>query len=283
MIELQRLNARLGGHAVWGSIEGEIALQDDLQYALEETKNTAVTETMKQVNSMIQGNPDLVTPIIEGSWTVYKLNGEQVIPTPSFPIEKGYQAKYTGKWKWDYEDGKEVPARTDGSWGTHLVDVGTFSSEYVSDFVSSNTTVSQTVYAKRTGLMVEGDSIVPATGEEARTASTSITFSDRIYFGLSEAKEPTEEAIKALDSKLGGKQQSINNISATTTQYFYFAYPKSLGKLKTIIFDGVLPVLGAFHLVESVSITNDAGLKIPMYVYVSNNPGAFTNNYLKFE
>ena len=244
-------------------------------------KVSGLQDTVDKVKTIWSGNPDLVTPTLSGTWTVYNNSNQLVQPTPSFPLEFGYKAKYSGTWKWETNSTKKNPERTSGNWGTTVPSSGQDSIIYTSDYITSNTTISQTIYAKKKGLMVSGQNVLPASGEDSKTASTSVTFSNRIYYGNSTSKTPNESVIKSLTTKLGNKEQNITNVTAQ--QYYVYAYPKTLGKLNTIIQDGATPVLGAFTLIESTTITNAAGLSIPLYVYVSNNPGAFTNNTLNFK
>lgn len=130
--------------------------------------------------------------------------------------------------------------------------------------------------------MVSGQNVIPAKGDDSKAASTSISFSNRIYYGINSTKAPSESIIKGLTTVLGGRGRTISGVTTNGTQYYYYAYPKSLGALSTIIQDGAQPILGAFTRSE-LNITNAAGVQVALYVYVSNNPGAFTNNTLKFE
>ena len=246
-------------------------------------KISGLKQSVDRVNSIWKGNPELVVPILSGTWVVYKADNSVVSPTPSFPLEYGYKAKYTGTWKWNSAEGRKNAERTTGTWGTTLPKSGVSSDSFTSpDYITDNITYSQSVYAKKLGLMIDGSNVIPAIGEDVKSASTNITFSNRIYYGISASKTPTESIIKSLTSVLGGKNKTITNITTDSTQYYYYAYPKSLGTLSTIIQDGAQPVLGAFTPKE-LTITNTAGIQITLYVYISNNPGAFTNNTLKFE
>ena len=129
--------------------------------------------------------------------------------------------------------------------------------------------------------MVSGSSVTPASGEDKTTASASITFKDRLYYGVVSSSTPTESNIKALTSELvSSRTKTISNITAN--QYYCYAYPQSLGALTKITQDGATPVLGAFTQ-KILTITNDAGVLVNLYVYISNNPGVFTNSKLKFE
>lgn len=247
-------------------------------------KINGIQNTVSRVDSIWNGNPQLVTPQLSGNWTVYKQDNSVVTPTPSFPLEYGYKAKFSGTWKWVETSGKKPPESTTGAWGTSIPESNVNSQQFTSpNYVTSNTTYSQTIYAAKKGLMVSGQDVVPAKGNDSKSISTSISFSNRIYYGASNSKIPTESIIKSLNSKLGGRSNTINGVLTNSNQYYYYAYPKSLGNLSTIIQDGATPILGAFTLNTSLIITNNAGLQIPMNVYVSNNPGSFTNNNIKFE
>lgn len=246
-------------------------------------KVSGLQESVTRVNSIWDGNPDLVTPTLNGKWSVYKNDNSEVLPTPSFPIEYGFKAKYTGTWKWESSPSKKNPTKTSGTWGTTLTASGIPSTSFTSpDYVTNNTTYSQTIFAPKLGLMVSGQNVIPAKGDDSKAASTSISFSNRIYYGINSIKAPSESIIKGLTTVLGGRGRTISGVTTNGTQYYYYAYPKSLGALSTIIQDGAQPILGAFTRSE-LNITNAAGVQVALYVYVSNNPGAFTNNTLKFE
>lgn len=257
--------------------------QIDFPTASATEKGMMSSEDKSRIDSIWNGNPSLPTPTLSGNWTVYNQSNEVVTPTPSFPLEYGYKAKYSGTWKWNTSSGQKAPTKTSGNWGTTLPAKNTNSSVFTSGYVTTNTTYSQTIYADKMGLMVSGTNVVPASGQDSKSANTSVSFSNRIYYGVSDKNVPTEEIVKKLTNKLGGKSNTISGITTTNSQYYYYVYPKTLGKLTTIIQDGATPVIGAFKCIDTLSITNSAGLSIPLYVYISNNPGAFTNNTLKFE
>ena len=243
-------------------------------------KLQGLQDTVDKVKTIWDGNPELVSPVISGTWSLYNNNEELIGQNTSFPLVFGYKVKYSGTWKWESSSNKKDPKRTEGNWGTTLPSSGQSSSVYNSNFITTNTTISQKIYANKKGLMVSGQNILPASGEDSKTSSVSASFSNRIYYGNCTTNNPNESDIKSLSTKLGSKEQTITNVTAQ--QYYIYAYPQTLGKLTTIIQDGATPVLGAFSLIESINITNAAGLNVPLYVYVSNNPGAFTNNKLNF-
>ena len=70
------------------------------------------------------GNPELVSPVISGTWSLYNNNEELIGQNPSFPLEFGYKVKYSGTWKWESSSNKKNPERTEGNWGTTLPSSG---------------------------------------------------------------------------------------------------------------------------------------------------------------
>lgn len=244
---------------------------------------TSLKDNTTKIQSIWKGNPALVSPSIFFSWNILNQNGTRVESSSSYNItyEKGYKANFTGGWRWVQTEGKKNPTRTDGSWGTVLLASNTDSAPLSIKNITTNTTISQNLYAPKLGLMVSGSNVTPASGEDKTTTSASITFKDRLYYGVVSSSTPTESDIKQLINELvSSRTKTISNITAN--QYYCYAYPQSLGALTKITQDGATPVLGAFTQ-KTLTITNAAGLSVALYVYVSNNPGAFTNNELKFE
>lgn len=246
-------------------------------------------EDKVKFDGIFAGNLALPTPSISGTWSYFNAAGESVTITPESgnKIEKGYQAQWVGTYSWKHDDTKKDPTQIQsGSNWSDLPASEIPSSSYDSGKVSVNTTIKVGIQAAKTGLMVSGSDVKPASGFDTTTASTSVTFLDRLYYGVSTvaASDFTEENIKALvnTALTNTKAKTITSISCESDQYYVYAYPSSLGALSTIIQDGATPVLGAFTHITTLSITNDAGKEVAMYVYVSNNPGAFTNAKLAF-
>lgn len=245
------------------------------------------------IDGIREGNLELPVPTITGTWTFYNnsntpIDRTSISPVPDINnpiIEQGYKASFSGTYKWVHQDGKKDPTQVQsGSNWSDLPTSGINSEVYTSPNLTSNTTIRIGIQAGKTGLMVSGSNVIPATGMDTTSASRTITFQTRIYYGTALSNNVTEELVESLSGNiLGGRARTLSGVTATTSQYYIYAYPQSLGKLTTIIQDGATPVLGAFTLVESLNITNAAGLTIPMFVYISNNLGAFTNNTLRFE
>lgn len=235
-------------------------------------------------NSIMQGNPALVTPVITMSWTYFKYDGTtSVTPekndgTASAPkIEVGYKAKYTGTFKWTAASGKKNPTSTSGTFGTTLPASGVASASKTAT-VSANTTLSQKLVAPKQGLIVSNNAVTAPTGDDETSASVTITFLYKRYWGVTTSASITESVIKGLASSelTSTKSKTITGVTANSSQYYVIAYPKALGALSSIIQDGATPVLSAFTQ-TTVSVTNAAGYTQDYYVYRSNNVGAFTN------
>lgn len=249
---------------------------------------TSIDKTF--IDGIRDGNLQLPTPVITGTWTFYN-NKDQVVertsinPVPDInnpTIEQGYKASFSGTYKWTHEEGKKDPTQVQsGSSWTDLPATGINSQTYTTPHVTTNTTVKIGIQAAKTGLMVSGSNVVPASGMDTTVAQKTVTFTTRRYWGTCTSNVVTETDIKGMSSELGAKACTKSGITADTSHYFVYAYPKSLGVLSGIIQDGATPVLTAFTQQELI-ITNSAGLSIPLYVYRSNNKGAFTNVTLQF-
>lgn len=247
-------------------------------------------EDKTRLDAIYEGNLDLPTPVITGTWTFYNNSGTEISsselsPTPNATnptIENGYKASFNGTYMWTHEDDKKDPTQVqDGSNWTDLPESGVSSEVYDSGLLSSSTTIKIGIQAEKTGLMVDGENVQPASGYDTTTASRTVTFSNRIYYGTSSNDTINESTIKSLTNTLGSKSRTISGITATTEEYYIYAYPTSLGTLTSIIQDGATPVLTAFTQ-STLTITNGASASINLYVYRSNNKGAFTNVSLQF-
>ena len=147
--------------------------------------------------------------------------------------------------------------------------------------LTDTTVITAGIQALKTGLMVNGTTVLPAEGMDTTTDTRTVTFSNRRFFGITTSSEINESVIEALSNELGGKSSTKENITTNDSQYYVYAYPTSLGELEEITQDDSAPILGAFTK-SSVSITNNAGVPVELYVYRSNHPGAFNNVQLQF-
>lgn len=241
------------------------------------------------VYQMLDYNKELVDPDISGIWNFYNYQGLP-LTLPTTPdlknpmIEKGYKARFTGVYKWESKLGMKNPTRTtsDSMW-QDLPETGQSSSQFVSGIVDKDFSVMVGIQAPKTGLIVVGDSVRLAEGVDKKYDTRKVKFMDRLYYGKSEkGKDLTEGDIKNLQTELvESREKTIKSLSTEVNEYFIYSYPKELGELSQIILNLAYPVLGAFNK-TSITITNDAGKEVELLVYISNNPGAFTNATLQF-
>ena len=269
------------------------AATNDTAGVLTSTNKKNLDTSFDRTNQIWDGNLAMPSVAITGTWTFYNNAGTvttDLSPTPNANnpiIENGYKATFTGTYKWTHEDGKKDPesATSDSNW-KDLPASGVNSSSYTSPTLTATTTIKARVQAAKTGLMVKsnGVDVGPATGYDYMQDTRTVTFRHRLYYGNTTNTTMTESVIESLagNELVASRASTKSGISSTTSQYYVYAYPKSLGALTTIIQDGATPVLGAFTRSE-VLITNAAGLSITYYVYRSNNPGAFTNVKLQFQ
>lgn len=264
----------------------------------------SLTDNTTKISSIWNGNPQLANISLDGTWTIYNQDNSEIQQQPprntNPTVEYGYKAKYSGRWKWVPVTNGKPPETTSGPWGPEVPKKdNNISSLFTSpDYLqgSQQETIThkytQTISAPKYGLMVSGSNVVPASGNDSKSASTSITFKHRLYYGPDTSSTPSADIIKALTSKLDDRTTSnidgqnrvntvIKGVSTGKLQHYYFAYPKNLGILD-IIKQGSQDISGAFLGPVVVNITNTAGLPIDMYVYVSKRLGAFTNQTLTF-
>lgn len=247
------------------------------------------------MDSIMEGDKDLISPSITGTFTIYDNDGNVVKyqTGTSISIERGYHISWNGTWKWTHNDKNKDPESTSGTWGTTLQKSGVQSNILVNDITSkidgvgSKTIASQIITAPKKGLMVINHSIVsPAEGNDSKSASVSWSTYDVYYYGIVTTIPTTSDEIKNLSNKATDnnwstvtesnkryKMFSILNVYIDNTQKFSFTYPANLGELVKITQDGAAPILDAFEK-STVDIILDSGISVRYYVYTTVNPGA---------
>ena len=221
----------------------------------------------------------LVAPVLNGTWSYgnvgYSTNQKHI------EIERGYTATWQGTYSWNKQDGYKSPERASGIFDEELPPSGINSSQ-VTKSTTTNLSLSQSLFAEKVGLIVKGEKVVNAIGEDSTMDSVSVVFKDRIFYGVVSSPNPSISEIKALANELvSSRAKTISGITTPKGKYYLYAYPKSLGDLSSIIQDGATPVLTAFNKQE-ITYTGQAGNSIVLNVYVSGNDGAFTNVKLQF-
>ena len=234
------------------------------------------SETIKKVE---EDKP--VVPIsMTGTWTI---SGGTTSTSDNLILENGYSVSWSGNFKWNSSTGYKNPERTDGDLGSTLPFDGQNSSTTNITGITSNRSITQNLYAEKKGLLISGEKVVNANGEDKSYKSMTVTFKHMLFRGSVTSPTPTGEQVSALTGELvTSRAKTVSGITSTTGQYYVYAYPQALGNLTSIIQNGSIPVLSAFNK-TNVTYTNAAGLSITLNVYTSANDGAFTNATLNFQ
>lgn len=234
-----------------------------------------------KVGNMTNENKELVSPTISGTFTVKTSGGSQSSTSTnnSLDVENGFVVDWTGTFSWKAASGMKRPESVSGNWTT-LPASGVASAAYTATGLKADTTISATLAAAKTGLMVSGSSVVLAKGNDTKTATAKVRFLHRRYWGLTTEKTVTAAVVKALSGTdlNNTKTAKLTGISATDAQYYVIAYPKAMGNLSKIVQNGATPLLDGGFVKSEVNVTNAAGVAIVYYVYRTVNPGALKNN-----
>lgn len=227
----------------------------------------------------------LVSPTLNVTWEVAKQDGSIVsLSDPNIKVlslERGYKVNGTFKFKWTHDNSRKDPQSTSGVCGTTLPASEVFSAETSVQNIVSNRTFTQSISSPKMGFMVSGTSVIAASGNDITSSSVSVSFTSKVYYGVSTSSTPVVTSL-ANSKQQSNRVNTLTGITATSDQYFVYAYPKDLGALTKITQNGASPVIEDFNRTEQ-TVTNSAGLDIVYYVYTSKNKGAFTNVELKFE
>ena len=244
---------------------------------------TALDADHSYVTSAKNSNKELVSPEVSGTWTVFKNDSTTQASTSTgktLDVENGFVVTWAGTYKWTEAEGKKNPTAVSGNWTT-LTASGTASASYRTPSpVSTDTTISATLSAPKTGLMVSGNSVVLASGNDTKTDSVKVTFKHRRYWGLVSSSSVTADAVKGLSGTdlNNSRTAKLTGISATDSQYYVIAYPKAMGELTKIVQNGATPLLSGGFVKSEVTVVNGAGASIPYLVYRTEKPGALKDN-----
>lgn len=251
-----------------------------------------IKPTINDVEAFKEGDKVLVSPVISTNTWVVKNHADSAPISETYAgtaitVPTGANVTYTGRWKWTADENKKSPESVSGNWGTTLPASATESDPYTSAVITTTnaenkTAASVTISAARKGLMLNGQKIIGASGNDSMGASAVIQFRDNLYHGPVTTTSPDSAAINTLSTVLVNDKNRTVSATTTTSQYFCYAYPKDYGEITSIIMDGVDQIKANFRAPLTVSVTNEAGLAKEYYVYVSVNLGAFNNNSVAF-
>lgn len=274
-------------------LDGLKTYNDNVVVAKYYTKTSGEADRT-DIDVILKGDKALVTPtIVKNNWGATNKAGQAIaiagLPSMSncdAPV--GATVTYSGVWKWVHDDSKKDPKTVTGQWGTALPASNTESAQCAvqtktSDTVGNFTIATVTLSAPRAGLMLKDQKIIKSEGNDSTSASAVVSFKDNIYYGPVTTANPSAGTIASLNSVLLNTKSTTVTATTTTSQYYCYAYPKSYGELSTIVMDGADSIKDNFRAVQTVSVTNKAGLTKDYYVYVSVNQGAFSKNSLAFK
>ena len=158
-----------------------------------------------------------------------------------------------------------------------LVKVMGIAPTFTNPAAGSSTSGSESYTVTKNVNITVRDTVTTSDGKTA-TASATITWLPRRYWGRSSLSAATSGIVTTAaggGSELNSsKAKSSFSITASGTNYIYYAYPTSLGSLTSIVVGG-FESIGAFTLTV-VSITNAFGYTQNYNVYTSNNTFAST-------
>lgn len=272
---------------------------DDKIFSVERIESPSTfLEIVENLDKVLNENKELVKPEINCSWEFYNNGFEQisVYPSPDHDnpvVEKGYKVVFKGTYHWAHEDGKKDPVSIskDSTW-KNLTESEVESERYTSVFLTEDTTFKIGLEAPKTGMMVRGEDVIYSNGAIDVTEDTkTVRFGDRIYYGpcpKGNEEDFVEYDIRSLSETrivLDGELQTktARKITTNSDKYYVIGIPVSLGELSGIWSDG-FPIMGAFHKLNNIiEVMNAAGIGISYNVYVSNNPGAFTDVTIEFK
>ena len=230
---------------------------DGLDAALGEATNSKMNiDGSNYVSSLA-----LVTPVISSTWKIKKQDGTQVSTSTanSITVEDGAKVDYSGTSSQPSPSASQTaPTAISGDFGTVA------SGSKTKTDITANTTFGVTYTAPKSGLEVSGTKVVKASGNQQTSASASIAFSHRRYWG---ASADADADITKLTTELSNSKSKTIDFDCSGGKYFYYAYPKALGTATWKV--GGLAFTG-YQLTER-TITNEYGLPVSYYIYRSSN------------
>lgn len=251
---------QLGGGIEEAPIDGK-------QYARQNAKWSEVTGGG---GGEMETNLPLVKPTLIATWINTRTGNSS--NSLSITGEIGDKYKWSGSYMWTSKENYKNPEEIESNVFNKLTDDGELSS-LVEMETLTNANYYVTLKAPKTGYEVINGSLVPATGDDKETATSSVTFLYPAYYGVK----------GNLKKQLVSSQNiTISNVTTSGSQYFIYKYPSNFPKLTTITQNDAYNITQAFNYSEEEFVT-DTGLKLIMRVYTSANPGAFTNAKLNFK
>lgn len=240
---------------------------DGKQYA---RQNAQWSEVKGGGGGEMETNLPLVKPTLTATWINTRTGNSS--NSLSITSEIGDKYKWSGSYMWTSKQNYKNPEEIESNVFSELTDDGELS-PLVEMETLTNANYYVTLKAPKTGYEVIDGSLVPATGDDEETTTSSITFLYPAYYGV-------EGNMKK--QLVSSQNITISNVTTDRDEYFVYKYPSNFPKLTTITQNDAYNVTQAFNYSEEEFVT-DTGLKLTMRVYTSDNPGAFTSAKLNFK
>lgn len=184
----------------------------------------------------------LVAPtVVIDSWNVVKANGTDKITvatsSKSVTLEPGAKVTCTGHFvnpTLTNTSTQASPTACSGDFGKVLPNVGAASSTvtlfnaYTSD-TNTSSTKTVTFSKSKSGLMVnDAKQVVKASGNDTASASVSVTFRHKVYYGVNTATTLTAANITSMSSDFATSGAiGAKNFACTKNHYCYICIPST--------------------------------------------------------
>ena len=247
--------------AIFDPILGKLKKRDPDIISLSKKVETLLSKD----GSNYEGGLALVAPTITSSWIIFDKSQNQIKTSTAnaLNVEHGASVNYTGSFKYSAPNSNQkAPSRCDGAFGTTLPSTGSASAQITSNDIKSNKTFTANLYANKGGLEVAGNKVVRATGEDKTSASASVTFCHRRYYGVS--ADINQSITSLATTELITTRGKTITFDCSGGKYFFIAYPTALGKA-TFNIGGLTVGIDP----TTTTITNEYGLEVEYYVYRS--------------
>jgi hypothetical protein len=225
---------------------------DDVLPIVDTTSTTTKQVTVASVLAYINANAMITQDQVAPAYAVgLALTGASLVEVGQTITTPGFSATYTRT------PAAAVLTDTDGTAPKNVISTP-------SSF-SSNATFVKNTYGQSVTFTLTANEA----GGPSRTAAASITWAQRVYYGVAVAGAYTEAFIKALPtSTITTSLGRTFSVTAGATQRIYYAFRSAYG-VPTFSVGGFT---GGFHLAASgVSVTNAAGFTETYNVWESDN------------
>jgi hypothetical protein len=148
--------------------------------------------------------------------------------------------------------------------------------------IAVTTSYSITFSKPKSGLVVSGSQVVKASGNDTSVITSTATFFALIKGGFYTSSTPNQTMYDNMTnsglffSTFGTSMTFTLPISPSVTQYTIFVLPSTI-TITSIVLNGATPVLGAFNVSSTTSITDETGATKSVKFYVSQNVQAFNS------